>query len=465
MMDNITPNNTVQMNASVPAGEWKPAAWLPTIWQNEASKDFFVISSGKVVSLDASGRVVPSGYLRRALDTFDGKGGGAPADEMLSYTASDVDAKVIDIRTGKHLLTAATGAVSFKEFAVAILENGWVNSDHANVNPDVLIVVDPTDPDHNECRSIIQAFISAPVGIAAYDVYVWAGDDPANLNFTNYQKQHLIQFFTDIQMRVGHVCNDTQLTITLNAGNSSAPALIVAAESLARYTSMLGDRTDVVSLPLLVGKIATPIARTGTFASKKTSVEFGGWVGRERSSLNLLVKAGDYWVDADAGNILFYNDVDNGAPLEVGAGAGSALANGDTIKVYEYSDAVSASEQMQHFVGDCRPGDFVTFDKNSNFMKRAALDLPEVDGNAQANNDIISETAILEHTELTIGRVLAMQKEPRGLLERVRTGWNGDEFKADAKMPGSATQGFSDLITLSDELIADEIIIVNVKIQ
>ena len=50
MMDNITPNNTVQMNASVPAGEWKPASWLPVIWQNEASKDYFTISSGKVVS-------------------------------------------------------------------------------------------------------------------------------------------------------------------------------------------------------------------------------------------------------------------------------------------------------------------------------------------------------------------------------------------------------------------------------
>ena len=58
-----------------------------------------------------------------------------------------------------------------------------------------------------------------------------------------------------------------------------------------------------------------------------------------------------------------------------------------------------------------------------------------------------------------------LQKEPRGLLERVRTGWKGEEFGKDAQMPGSATNGFSDLITLSDERIADEIVIVNVKIQ
>ena len=66
---------------------------------------------------------------------------------------------------------------------------------------------------------------------------------------------------------------------------------------------------------------------------------------------------------------------------------------------------------------------------------------------------------------LVVGRVFELQKEPRGLLERVRTGWKGEEFGKDAQMPGSATNGFSDLITLSDERIADEIVIVNVKIQ
>ncbi len=492
MMDNITPNNTVQMNASVPAGEWKPAAWLPTIWQNEASKDFFVISSGKVVSLDATGRVVPSGLLRRALDTLDGVGGGDVTSTIMTYTLSDVDAKVVDIRTGTTLLKADVGAVSFQAFAKAILENEWVDQDAANANADVLIIGNLGAIDNDEARSVIKAFISAPVGIAAYDVYVWAGDDAANLNFTNYQKQHLIQFFTDIQMRVGHVCNSTQTEITLGAGNSAAVADIAAAETLVRYKTALGSRTDVVCLPLHVGKIATPINRTGISASQKTSVVIEGWAGRERSSIDLLAKKGDYFIDADAGNILFFNDQNNGAPLP---GANhvdvNVLADGDKIKVHEYSGAVSASEQMQHFVGDCRPGDFVTFDKNSNFKVLSQLDLAstvsavaapdmtDADAADGANVKTAIDTAVnalrdkleiaLEdrHFEesLVVGRVLAIHKEPRGLLERVRTGWSGDEFGADAKMPGSATQGFSDLITLSDELIADEIVIVNVKIQ
>ena len=58
LMDNMTPNNVVQREVSTPAGEWKPAAWLPVVWQNEKSKDYFTISSGKVVSFDASGRVL-----------------------------------------------------------------------------------------------------------------------------------------------------------------------------------------------------------------------------------------------------------------------------------------------------------------------------------------------------------------------------------------------------------------------
>ena len=74
------------------------------------------------------------------------------------------------------------------------------------------------------------------------------------------------------------------------------------------------------------------------------------------------------------------------------------------------------------------------------------------------------ETRNFEET-LVVGRVLELIKEPRGLLERVRTGFQGDEFEADAKMPGSATGGFSDLITLSEETVADEIAVINIKVQ
>ena len=126
--------------------------------------------------------------------------------------------------------------------------------------------------------------------------------------------------------------------------------------------------------------------------------------------------------------------------------------------------------RMIHLVGAARPGDFVTFDVESNFIVTPALAEANV---AEAGADTAAEVAALvnllrdrdfEQT-LVVGRVLELIKEPRGLLERVRTGFQGDEFAADAKMPGSATGGFSDLITLSAEKVADQIAVINIKIQ
>jgi hypothetical protein len=430
MMDNITPNNTVQMNASVPAGEWKPAAWLPTIWQNEASKDFFVISSGKVVSLDASGRVVPAGLLKRLAD-------GAHGDTIITYDASDVDAKVIDIRTGNPLLLADIGNINSAVFCQAVLDQGWVIS--------ALVPAGSTA----NCQTIGRQFISAPVGIAAYDVYVWAGDDAANLHFTNYQKQHLIQFFTDVQMRVAHVCEPAASDV-FNNGIKVAGATL---EALTRYSHL--DLTDVMAYDW-TSKLAGNTSRTPVLLETGANV---AWSGRERNDISLLARAGDWYLDADAGRIFFF--------LTAGGAAVPDDANGaalTALKAFDYTATVSVNEKMMHLVGEAKPGDFVVFDVNSNFIVR---DMATAEDNADAGEAAVEAAlaAVRDQYEWTVGRVFAFQKEPRGLLERVRTGWNGSEFKADAQMPGSATKGFSDLITLSDETVADEIAIINVKIQ
>ena len=120
IMDSITPNNVVQANVSVPHGEWKPASWLPVVWQNEKSKDYFVISSGKVVSFDSSGRVVPSGLLRRCLDAT------AHSSEIIDYDANDKAARVIDITTGEFYAGAGTTAITLRAFIKAASENGWL---------------------------------------------------------------------------------------------------------------------------------------------------------------------------------------------------------------------------------------------------------------------------------------------------------------------------------------------------
>jgi hypothetical protein len=443
IIDNITPNNVVQMNASVPAGEWKPASWLPVVWQNEASKDYFTISSGKVVSFDAAGRIVPSGLIRNAEAT-------AHDAAFLSYTLTDKAARVVDIVTGEFV--AGSVDYTLNQFCDAVLDNGWLPSEEA------------PGADTDNCRELMRKFISAPVGVAAYDVYAWAGDDPANLHFTNYQKQHLIQFFSDVQMRVAHICDaaDTDLTVlALNGGVGTAGQDIgldgtVPADTLVRYKHLI-NADDVLVWPLLMGKLANNTSRT--------PVTFTGWVGRERSSIELLSIDGDWYLDADAGNMLFFKASAAAKDAPVGSDA-AAMAAGDKIHVYDYSAGASDNSKMMHLVGDARPGDFVTFDAHSNFKVRT-LNNDIVAGAAEAN---IEATLALLHREeeYTIGRVYELIKEPRGLLDRVRTGWNGSEFGADAKMPGSATKGFSDLITLSpmaDDRIADEIAIINVKIK
>ena len=422
LMDNITPNNVVQMNASVPHGEWKPANWLPVVWQNEKSKDFFTISSGKIVSLDASGRVVPSGILRKCLDAT------AETDVILTYTQNDVDARVINITTGEFVtssdIVGAAAQITLREFVEAVIANGWLAQD-----TDITDVDGPTQL--GLVKDAAKAFISAPVGIAAYDIYVWAGDDPANLHFTNYQKQHLVQFFTDIQMKVAHICEVS--------GNIAVPALGsfttgVSLGNMPRYQGL--DMSDVIGLDLGLGKVATSTSRTPLTLA-------GDW--RERSDVSLLARAGDWYLDADAGILLFWEEGGDQIPNDA---SGNALAG--NITVFDYA-STSSQDRMTMFAGECRPGDFVSFDAFSNFTVASASDLS---------------------AHYVVGRLLALYKEPRGLLERVRTGFESDDFDATAKMPGSATRGFSDLITLSDyygkdlgDRVADEIAVINVKIQ
>ena len=436
LMDNITPNNVVQANVSVPHGEWKPASWLPVVWQNEKSKDFFVISSGKVVSFDASGRVVPSGLLRRCLDAT------AHDTVIIDYDANDKAARVIDITTGEFVTGAKN--VTLRAFIKGAFENGWLPGE----------TLPSESGDSTELAALIvlaKKFISAPVGICAYDVYAWAGDDPANLHFTNYQKQHLIQFFTDIQMKAAHVAagsatndDNTEVTLFNNAKLATMP----------RYAG-LALSSDVVGLKL------RSVAAAHTSRTPVT-VNHGGVTPRKRSEPSMISQAGDWYLDDEASILLIWEDGGNAIP-----------ATFASVDYFTYEGAASAftdstMEKYIHFVGDCKPGDFVTFDKLSNMIVRSAsLSLTDVDAQDDA---VANATAILdmlqEREDFTIGRVVDIIKEPRGLLERVKTGFNGEEFDASAKMPGSATGGFSDMILLSGELqtVADQIVVVNVKI-
>lgn len=438
VMDNITPNNVVvtpTTGIAVPAGEFKPAAWLPVVWQGESSKDYFVLSSGKVVSFDATGRICPSAYKAIAAAAT------GTADVLLSYAASDLAAKTEDILTGATV--AAAGDVTVAEAATAILSRGLLSErglTFAGTDYDAATLGD--------VQAVLAAFFSDPVGVCAYDVFHWAGDqfdEERGLNFNNYQKQHLVQFFTQVQMQAPIGGVDSTAAADFNAATAWNPATashgaefpaptvavgplsVTAAQlaGLARYSdasrpSLLVGATDTVMAIALPtddggGALATNTERT-PFADANSVLS------SEKKSVQALRAAGDYFIDADYGLVILY---------------GTTVAATSVTYYWYDADGASSSWKGIAAIGEFLPGDYVTYDAYSNFVPGTSSD--------------------------HIGRVLAVHRQPRGLLERVNTAWSGSSFDATAQMPGSATKGFTDLITLSDETVADKVLILNVN--
>lgn len=443
VMDNITPNNVVvtpTTGIAVPAGEFKPAAWLPVVWQGDASKDYFVISSGKVVSFDITGRVCPTGYKAIAA------GAAATGDTFVEYTSVDVAAKTESLITGAAV--AAADVVTILEAATALLQRGLVDETILGANFGGTLA---------ECQIVLDTFISDPVGVCAYDVYHWAGDqfdEERGLNFNNYQKQHLVQFFTQVQMQmpVGGVVSVAGVdlagatvynTATATHGRRwptpdtlGSPLALTSTRlaGLLRYSDSTRPSLYITAGSPVVG-YALQTDGTGATLARNTErtpfVDANGVLLTEKKSVQGLRAAGDFFIDADAGLVLVYSswDLTGATPLAIGA----------TSLSYHFHVAAGASTSWHKVsaVGEFAPGGYVTYDEYSNFVVGTA-----------ANH---------------IGRVLAVHVQPRGLLDRVNTAWSGSSFDASAQMPGSATKGFTDLITLSEETVADKVLIVSVN--
>ena len=65
-----------------------------------------------------------------------------------------------------------------------------------------------------------------------------------------------------------------------------------------------------------------------------------------------------------------------------------------------------------------------------------------------------------------IGRLINVDVEPKDLLDITKTAFSLTGMSAVSKMPGSATGGYSDLITLATaEEVADQIAIINLKVN
>lgn len=440
IFDSITPNNVVQEQIRAPAGEWKPAAWLPVQYEQtnvSAGTDAYVISSGKGVAFDTEGRVVPAG-LREQLG---GNGAtGVFAGTVLTYTQTDVDWGVVDLTTGDRL-TAATSYTG-EALADALIERGLVREvDATGAGATVPVAADA------DVNIVIDLFISRPVGVAAYDVFVWSGrPEDGDQFYTNYSKQHLIMFLTEVQMKVPHRVAGATTTdgfdaFTLDGAGSTvyaAGSAIAAGEywdatnfsQIARY-SAASATTPAVALGLANADVARNTDRTPVTSDNS------GVLLRERRAVVDLAREGDWYLDAEVGVMFLHTDT--WATLV-------ALGSTTTNFAYDfYTDTgVAGAHRHIHFDGPTRPGDFVVLDSESNFT--------------------VASTAQIAASEEVVGRVLEIQVEPRPLLNEVKTAWQLAGFSATSQMPGSATKGFTDLITLSEETVADQIVVLNVRV-
>ena len=203
-------------------------------------------------------------------------------------------------------------------------------------------------------------------------------------------------------------------------------------KALARYSDV--SNSNILALVVAAGSFAKPTDRTPL-------AEASSWaLTRQKTSIEDVKALGDYFVDHEVGLVILY--AQNGAYGLTPSDLIKASAN--DITFFAKAGASQAHRHI-HIEGPVRPGDKLGYDIESNFV---------VSG---STNDASGGGVIL-------GKVLEIASLPKGLLDRVTTAFTGSSFDATAQMPGSATKGYSDMITLSGESVADEIATINLRV-
>jgi hypothetical protein len=413
---NITPN-VEYSEAHRPHGEYIVADWLPVGRYDKHYENYFVVSSGKIIAFDKTGRVVPAG-LKTAFAVTSG--------DVLTYAAADVTELTTDLTTG--VAVAAAAGYTRTEIGTALLGLGLIDAGEA-----------------------AEDFISFPVGVAPYNFIQWAGGDgfnPAQYKQNNFNMQH----------RVAILCKyvvEMPLVPAEHAGSDLASATAISDSAIAdwtdaeangawfsatslsltlRYASDVSIGDDVVALNLPVMDLAqnvvlTPIVLPTGFT-------------REVPSLAEIVQAGDYFIDYAVGVILIFETDGNAA----------AVASG-TATYFHYEALPATVSTYACALGDLRPGDFVRADGNSNFVKAQIIIDTDVevvtseDPETSLSSDELAGLLNLcaKRQDEIIGQVLDSDIHPKDYMERVRTAW--PDLGTLDQMPGSASAGLPAQLT------------------
>jgi hypothetical protein len=376
-----------------PAGEFKPAAWLPVKFFDKYFENWFVIMPGKAVAMDPDGRLMPAEY--------------GLTSATVAYTASDVTAGVIDVATGLAVTAAKTVTLSNL--------TGARDATWTAANAGVGSVTSGFMGRYGEAFN--DSAKKYAVGLAPYGYLQWAGGDgsnPADLTQHNYQMQHQTAVLCDYVVRlplipaqeasetIGKTESITDLVFGTSGRHNRGN---IQANAEGRYDSSTGtvpvlDTYPVMALALNEENMARQTARTTlVLASSNSADDVSDILVNERSALSAVTQAGDYWVDYIVGVIFIYSADGTTLPTSLTGAAGTV-----SLTYYRYGTAPSVlSEFASVLSSDIKPGDFLKAGTGSNLVT------------ADPTSD--------DHAEI-IGQVLALEVHPRDALDRVRTAFN-----------------------------------------
>jgi len=334
-----------------PHGEFRPASWLPVQFYDKFFEDWFVAMPGKILAFDNNGHLVPAQY---------GLGSAT-----ITYTAQDVEAGVIDVRTGAPLLTAAIGTFNVSAVTAFMGQTG------------------------------VALAVSAPVGVAPYAYWQWAGDasdyddgfNPSGLRRHNYNLQH----------RTAVLC-DYVLELPLVPATETTPEALTEDSNANNVSTMVA----LSNTPVAKNTVRTPITFSeGAGAPGDVATKFAV----EKASAADVVAAGDWHIDLTTGVITVYST--------------GAIGATDYEVVYShYASAPASVSKFACAVGNLVAGDFVMCDANSNYTAASTEDFKDIIGQVIEVEDVWGKDA----------------------LDRVRTAYPSLSTSAAGSLPGYAGQ-------------------------
>jgi hypothetical protein len=310
-----------------PHGEFRPAAWLPVQFFDKYYEEFFVIMPGKILACDNDGRIVPAQY---------GLSGAT-----ITYTANDVEAGVIDVRTGSALLTAAIGTFDVSAVTAFLGTTGTALA------------------------------VSSPIGVAPYAFWQWAGDssdyddgfNPAGFRQHNHSLQHQVAILCDYVLELPLV-----------------PATVSSAEALTEDTNASNVSTmDAVSnLPVAANTLRTPLTFSeGAGAPGDVAARFAIQVDTVADILAL----GDWHINLTTGVISVWS-------------SGAIGATDYELTYSHYASAPTSVSKFASAVGNLKAGDFLLCDANSNFAVASTEDFKDIMGQVLEVENVLDKDAL-----------------------------------------------------------------------